>query len=257
MTGLTRFGEFCASNIEPVSELLKKKLNEIESYTEYESIRISMACIPTIAMAVLPESLGVFRQHHPGVRVMVREAGSEAVRSLVFNRAVEFGVTNIREDPSDLMCEIISNDPYYLICALSHPLAQRDSIQWSELSEHRLVGFSSESIGRKYIDDALRPHGNSLAWEDEYDSVGMLIECIKMGTEVAIIPFLGLGRHPYACIPLVSPVLFRKICLVRRCNDELSAPAKMLWEIVAGIAARISAEEMHRQIQRRLKLLER
>lgn len=257
MTGLTPFGAFCASNLEPVSELLNRKLKEIGSYNEDQRTKISVACIPTIARTVLPESLSVFRQHYPNVRVVVRESGSEAVRSSVSNHDVEFGITNIRENPTDLICELIANDPYYLICSLTHSLAQRESVQWSELSQHRLVGFSSESIGRKYIDDALRPHGFSLLWEDEYDSIGMLIECIKMGTEVAIIPFLGLGDQAHACIPLVNPVLSRRLSLIRRHGDCLSSPAELLWGIVASITARISAEEMHRQMQRRLKLLER
>ena len=257
MTGLTPFGDFCASNFEPVSDLLNKKLRDIESYSEDGGDRISIACIPTIAMKVLPESLAIFRQHHPHVRVLVRELGSEAVCSCVLNREVEFGVTNIREEPDGLVCDLIANDPYYLICALSHSLAQRESVQWSELSRHRLVGFVPGNVGRKYIEEALRPYGLSLAWADEYDSIGMLVECIKRGAEVAIIPLLGLGDQVHACIPLVNPVLSRKIVLARRHGDSLSAAADLLWGIIASIAARISMEEVQRQIQRRLGLPQR
>lgn len=257
MAGLTPFGEFCALNLEPVSELLGRKLQEIGNYNEDQRTKISMACIPTIARTVLPESLSLFRQRYPNVRVVVRESSSEEVRSSVYNHDVEFGITNIRENPIDLICELIANDPYYLICSLTHPLAQRESVQWSELSQHRLVGFSSKNIGRKYIDDALRPYGMTLSWEDEYDSIGMLIECIKLGTEVAIIPLLGLGDQPHAYIPLVNPVLSRRLSLIRRCNDRLSSPAEVLWGIVASITARISADEVHRQMHCRLRQLER
>lgn len=251
MKGLTPFGEFCASNLEPVSELLHRKLREIGSFNEDLRSKISVACIPTLARTVLPESLSVFRRHYPNVRVVVRESGSESVRSSVSNRDVEFGLTNIREEPADLISELVANDPYYLICSLTHSLARRESIQWSELSQYRLVGFSSESIGRKYIDDALRPYGLSLLWEDEYDSISMLVECVKIGTEVAIIPFLGLGNHAHASIPLVNPVLSRRLSLIRRLNECLSPPAEMLWKIIASVTARISAENVDRSAKGR------
>lgn len=199
----------------------------------------TLACVPTMASHVLPAAIRRYRQSHPGNRVRLIDTTAFEVRDAVLHGQAELGIGIPTERHPELLETLLLEDPLMFFCREEHPLSHRKSVTWSDMRETELVVVSSMTATRVFMDYHLAKRGISLSGAYEVQHHATAISLVAAGVGTAILPASTLeeGARPGVCrIPLVSPVVKRKITLLRRKNTTLSPAANAFFELLKSSA---------------------
>lgn len=195
----------------------------------------TLACVPTMASHVLPAAIRRYMQSHPGNRVRLIDTTAFEVRDAVLHGQAEIGIGIPTERHPEILETPLLEEPLMFFCREEHPLSKRESVTWSDMRETELVVVSSMTATRVFMDYQLAKRGISLSGAYEVQHHATAISLVAAGVGTAILPASTLeeGARPGVCrIPLVSPVVKRKITLLRRKNSTLSPAANAFFELL-------------------------
>jgi len=116
----------------------------------------------TIAEFLLPKILGAFKSLHPGIVPQLIVANSEAVQARVAERTLDLGFIEGDSHLPSLVTDVCCEDELQVVCAPSHPFAQRTAVPLQALSEHAFVSRELGSGTREVIDHYLQKGGLAL-----------------------------------------------------------------------------------------------
>lgn len=199
----------------------------------------TLACVPTMASHVLPAAIRRYMQSHPGNRVRLIDTTAFEVRDAVLHGQAELGIGIPTERHPEILETPLLEDPLMFFCREEHPLSKRESVTWSDMRETELVVVSSMTATRVFMDYQLAKRGISLSGAYEVQHHATAISLVAAGVGTAILPASTLenGARPGVCrIPLVSPVVKRRITLLRRKNTTLSPAANAFFELLKKCA---------------------
>ncbi|WP_407278056.1 LysR family transcriptional regulator [Aromatoleum evansii] len=199
----------------------------------------TLACVPTMASHVLPAAIRRYRESHPGNRVRLIDTTAFEVRDAVLHGQAELGIGIPTERHPELIETPLLEDPLMFFCREEHPLSHREAVTWSDMRETELVVVSSMTATRVFMDYQLAKRGISLSGAYEVQHHATAISLVAAGVGTAILPASTLeeGARPGVCrIPLVSPVVKRRITLLRRKNSTLSPAANAFFELLKSSA---------------------
>lgn len=199
----------------------------------------TLACVPTMASHVLPAAIRRYRESHPGNRVRLIDTTAFEVRDAVLHGQAELGIGIPTERHPELIETPLLEDPLMFFCREEHPLSEREAVTWSDMRETELVVVSSMTATRVFMDYQLAKRGISLSGAYEVQHHATAISLVAAGVGTAILPASTLeqGARPGVCrIPLVSPVVKRRITLLRRKNSTLSPAANAFFELLKSSA---------------------
>lgn len=199
----------------------------------------TLACVPTMASHVLPAVIRRYMQSHPGNRVRLIDTSAFEVRDAVLHGQAEIGIGIPTERHPEIQETLLLEEPLMFFCRKEHPLSGRESVTWSDMGEAELVVVGSMTATRVFMDYQLAKRGISLSGAYEVQHHATAISLVAAGVGSAILPASTLeeGARPGVCrIPLVSPVVKRKIILLRRKNSTLSPAAAAFFELLKAHA---------------------
>jgi DNA-binding transcriptional LysR family regulator len=137
----------------------------------------------------VPTELAAFHAEHPGVELLVQQAGSarliEEVRTGRLEVAFVAGSTSI---PEDVRFFALASEPMTLICGPEHPLSQRKRIDWRTLSAQSFVDFTTDWGSRCVADRAFTAAGVARHITSEVNDVHTLLDLVGHGLGVAVVP---------------------------------------------------------------------
>ena len=113
----------------------------------------------TIAEYLLPPVLGEFTGLHPGVLPRLLVANSETVQHQVAEHTLDVGFIEGDSLLPSLVTQVVCEDELLVVCAPSHPLAQRESVAPSLLAQHAYVSREPGSGTREVCGHYLRKCG--------------------------------------------------------------------------------------------------
>lgn len=189
---------------------------------------LTIACIPTMASHTLPAVMRRYTAAYPGNRIRIIDASAVEVRNAVLHGQAELGIGIPTERHPDLQETQMLEEPYMFFCREEHPLSRQKSITWADLREAELIVISGLSANRVFLDYQLARRGISITGAYEVQHLSTAIGLVAAGVGTAILPSSTLedGARPGLCrIPLIGPVIKRKITLLRRRNATLSPAA--------------------------------
>jgi DNA-binding transcriptional LysR family regulator len=195
----------------------------------------TLACVPTMASYVLPAVMRRYMEIHPGNRIRLIDTTAFEVRDAVLHGQAELGIGIPTERHPELVESPLLEEPLMFFCRTEHPLSQRPSVTWSDMGAVELVVVGSMTATRVFMDYQLAKRGISLSGAFEVQHHATAISLVAAGVGAAILPASTLedGSRPGVCrIPLVSPVVKRKITLLRRRNSTLSPAANAFFELL-------------------------
>lgn len=195
----------------------------------------TLACVPTMASYVLPAVMRRYAETHPGNRVRLLDTTAFEVRDAVLHGQAELGIGIPTDRHPDLIETLLLEEPLMFFCRAEHPLSQRQSVSWSDMGSVELIVVSSMTATRVFMDYQLAKRGISLSGAYEVQHHATAISLVAAGVGAAILPASTLeedSRPGVRRIPLVSPVVKRKITLFRRKNSTLSPAANAFFELL-------------------------
>lgn len=195
----------------------------------------TLACVPTMAAHILPAFFRTYSDKYPGNRIRLLDASSYEVRDAVLNCQAELGIGIRGETHPDLEETQLFEDPLMFYCRKDHPLSGRDSVTWSDMSGAELIVVSNLTATRVFMDYQLAKRGISLSGAYEVQHHATAVSLVTAGVGCAILPasvFKDGDRPGLRKIPLISPVVKRKIMLIRRRSNTLSPAAEAFYLLV-------------------------
>lgn len=205
---------------------LEEAIQRVNDQQKLRRGRVSIACIPSVAINLLPNLLAKFAVQQPDVQVHVIDESAPQVLDAVLKGDADFGISFTGSQESSLRFEALTRERYMLAMPRSHPWAARPHIHWAELSGQRLVSVSHKSGNRLLLDQVMAelPH-QPVAWY-ECNHVAGALALVEAGLGLSAIPHLALRPdHPNLCaIPLTEPDLWRTLGFLQR-RDRVLGPS--------------------------------
>jgi len=109
----------------------------------------------TIAEYLLPQVLGEFNAHYPGVVPRLLVANSETVQNQVAEYSLDIGFIEGDSLLPSLVTEILCEDELLVVCAPTHPLAKLGAIPPALLAQHAYIcrepGSGTREVSDRYL----------------------------------------------------------------------------------------------------------
>lgn len=240
-TSLTHVGrEFLPLSMRLVADLTFG-LGQLRARARLSVGEVTIATLQSIAFHQLPLVLNLYGRAYPGNRVEILERSGTMVTEAVRQGHADFGI-HIQQDPqTDLSEELLMRDPFVLVCSETHRFAKASAIQWSELRDVDLITLGGSSGNRRIVEAQLARAGLDIRGRFVVEATPTAVALANAGVGVAILPAtMKANRVARGLIevPIVDPVIYRSIGLVRRRNKTLTPAAAALYAIVAAELSR-------------------
>lgn len=241
---LSPTGLFVRDRANDVLSHYERAISSMQAFVRNQTGRVDLACVPSVAVSILPRVLLEFRAKYPGVEIDVHDADSPTVVEAVETGKVGLGVASIRREQPDLRFEPLFKDALGIVCRADDPLAQRRGpISWDMLHERTLLGNGISGL----IDSAQFAKLISEAPITVYNVLSLLA-LIRAGVGITVLPRLSLpaSESDLAFVPLTDPLARRQVGLLSR-TSEVASPAmeafsRELRRTVAAVADELDVE---------------
>ncbi|MBC9177171.1 LysR family transcriptional regulator [Pseudoroseomonas ludipueritiae] len=234
-TTLTAAGRDFLPLAKRVVEDLTHGLERLRTTARLSAGDVTLATMPAVAYQRLPMVLATYARRYPSNRVMLLERSGALVTEAVRRGDAEFGI-HIGQDPQDDLAEdLLSADPLVLVCHPAHALASRGSVAWAELREDDLITLGGSSGNRALVEMQLARVGLPGRGRFVVENTPSAMALAATGVAVAILPSAtgrGLLSGALVEVPLVEPVLHRRLSLVRRRREALTPAAGALYRML-------------------------
>ncbi len=174
----------------------------------------------TVADYLLPQVLGEFNARYPSVVPRLLVANSEAVQDQLAEGSLDVGFIEGESLLPSLVTEVCCEDELELVCAPSHPLANRGSITADVITQHAYVSREPGSGTREVADHYLHKSGmaaDSLAAAMELGSPESIKGVVGTGFGFAIMSRATVAKEKrlgtLVGIPF-APRMVRNLCVV-------------------------------------------
>jgi DNA-binding transcriptional LysR family regulator len=209
---------------------LEQSLTGLRDMAARGAGQVTLACVPTAALQVLPPVIRDYGVKHPDNRIRILDVHAHEVLQAVLGGEAEFGLTLSGVDAREIETEALFDDPFVLACRAEHPLAKKKTVKWADLDGHRVITVGRLSGNRALLDFGQPPGLPPQRWTYEvqhsfWTGLGM----VEAGIGVIAVPMLALaGRKDSKLVsrPLVEPKLTRTLAVIRRKGVTLSPAAQ-------------------------------
>ena len=241
---LTTVGREFERKVRDLLDELDSTLLGIRGVAATRMGEVTVACVPSTVNYYLSRVIQRFHERAPKVRVKVLDAGANEVLAAVSRGDADFGLNFIGAQEGDLDFKPLVEERFVAACRRDHPLAKQRRVTWAQLSAHDFIGVARTSGNRLLLDQALAGVKDRPQAIYETQHVTTLMGLVEAGLGVAAVPSMAMpgADHPLlVSVPLVEPVVTRKIGLIRRRGRSLSPAAALLYELcveMKGVRAR-------------------
>ena len=194
---------------------------------------VTVACVPSVAVNLLPRALEQFSRAYPDTRIRLIDEGAQEVLASVISGVADFGINFIGAQEAEIEFRAIQSEEYRLAVAANHPLAGQESVNWEELADERFIAVAKSSGNRVLMDNALGSLARRPVVFHEASHVAGALGLVAAGLGVAAIPGLALPStaHPDVhSLRLDKPTISRTLGLIAKKGVRLQTAAKALYE---------------------------
>ena len=236
---LTAVGRDFARKVQQLLDDLDSTLLAIRGVAATRMGLVTVACVPSTVYYYVSRVIGGFRQTYPRVRVKVFDASANEVLGAVARGEADFGLNFIGMEEPDIEFRALHEERFVAACRRDHPLARRRRVAWADLAAHDFITMAQSSGNRLLIDQALAGLATRPQIVCEAQHVTALLGLVEAGLGVAAVPALAMPGKDHAVlvgVPLDTPVVTRRVGLIRRAGRSLTPAAQQLYDAFAAVA---------------------
>lgn len=197
---------------------------------------LRLGIIPTISPYLLPSVTRKVRSHFPKLTLAWTEEKTEVVAARLSEGALDAAVVALEAEIEDVDRAVLAKDPFVLVTAPSHPLAQKTTpVTAPELRGEDMLLLDD---GHCFRTQALEVCSTLRAREGEFraTSLSTLVQMVAGGAGITLLPTLAVPtetkRARLHVRALAGSTAFRTIALVWRKQSPLEAPLKQLAAVL-------------------------
>lgn len=235
---LTSVGREFDRKVQQLLDELDQTLLGIRGVAATRMGEVTMACVPSAAYYFMPKVISRYHERYPKVRVRVLDASANEVLRAVSEGEADFGLNFVGGQEADIEFSPLIEERFVAACRRDHELARRRKVSWSELARYDYISVSKSSGNRLLLDQALANLVDRPQSIYETQHVTTMLGLVEAGLGVAAVPSIAMpgADHPLlVSVPLVDPVVTRKVGLIRRKSRALSPSADQLYSFFSEL----------------------
>lgn len=167
---LTEAGKQVFDYSERIFELYAEMESTVRELTGDMSGVLLLGASTTVAEYMLPSLLGDFKKMYPDVTIRLHVANSDGIVSLVEDNEIDLGIVEAPVANKNLAVEVCRVDQLVAVVPPGHPLAERTSVQATDLVGHPYIRREEGSGTHEVLMEYLKASGVSP------DSVDVVME---------------------------------------------------------------------------------
>jgi DNA-binding transcriptional LysR family regulator len=200
---------------------------------------VRLGANPSVGTYLLPALLASFHDAFPRVRVELAEGEDLELRHRVHSGSLDFAVVTAPGSPQSLEVILLGSEDVMVVTSPGHRLADRRSIDLSELAFDDFVLPNNAFNLPAQLVDACRRVGFEPRVAYQAGSIESVKNLVRQGLGVSLIPAMcleGLGREGLAVME-VQGGLTRELSLIRSKDRSHTRAAQALMEHVRSRVA--------------------
>mgnify|MGYP001170214484 CR=1 FL=1 len=229
-TELTPFGKHFLPRAKELIAHHDRIAEDMALLAEHKTGHLRLASVPSIASRFLPELLMNFIGNSE-LYVSVFDDNSGAVLKMVENQQVDFGIASLfdEHDQSEKHFTPVWEDKLGVVCPHDHPLASHSELHWQALQQYRLISNGTSRLLEGSEAESLLAHSQYYI-----SNMISLIAMLEAGFGVTTLPWYAFPKDNsrLTFIPLHTPVITRRIGIIRLNNKSLTPPAQALVDFI-------------------------
>jgi DNA-binding transcriptional LysR family regulator len=231
---LTDAGRALLPYARQILALVEAAENEVRERGQLKRGRTSLGAPPTVSTYILPAQLTHFKQEHPGLEVLLREAGTETLLTSVEDGKLDLAIVSTDVLPDSLESIPFLEEAYVLAVSARHPfLGKRQTIKMADLASEPFILFPEGYTLRDVTLSACRRAGFEPKVALDGGAMQSALEFVGAGLGVAIVPELALTDvTSIHALQIADQVLTRHLGLVRLKGRSLSPAARALRDFL-------------------------
>lgn len=191
-SSLTALGRFMQETGRVQISGYDKAIGSIRAFAENKIGHLALACVPSVAVNVIPSLLPEFVGERPEVELELFDLDSRNVGRMVETGRADIGIAGRPNSDALISFEPVFRDSFKLVCRKDSSLAAKGVISgWSDLKGHELIlNGSSETISaegyRDLSDQATITVRNVMS----------LLASVDAGLGISLLPALATTNLP-------------------------------------------------------------
>jgi DNA-binding transcriptional LysR family regulator len=193
--------------------------------------RLSIGATPSLITRVLAPALVEFHGSHPGIDLLVVEAGSRQLVRQLASGEVDLALVVLPINDPLVATTALFDDPLVLAVAPDHPLASpaRRSVAVTELDGLPLVMFREGYDLREVTLAACRSAGVEPRLVSQGGEMDGVLAFVAAGLGAAVVPAIAMpAESKLIAIRFKAPGLSRTVALAHRADRPVPRPAQAL-----------------------------
>lgn len=214
---------------------------------ELGHLRLTVACLPALSHALLPEAVQRFAAEHPGAGVSITPQESPLLEEWLTQQRFDLGLTERAEAPRGTHAtQLVAADEVCVLPA-GHPLLARRVLRPKDFEATSFVSFTPGDPYRQLVDAMFEQHRVRRKLAIETTSAVAVCALVRQQLGIAIVnplTALALAGPELHIRPLSVSIPFRVGLVI----PELRAPNPLRDAFVASLHA--AARDLHGRLKR-------
>ena len=213
---------------------------------------LCVAAIHSICSYHLPPVLQRFCRDYPQVRLRVTALGSDRALKVLKDGLVDVAIVmnnRFLTTSPDMVVQVLYDEPIHLLLSAHHPLAQYESVPWSELAQYPQVVFKDGYGMQRIVQEQFERRGFPLRAALELNTPDAFRGVVRQGELIALLPETALleaysdptlavrpvSPGPSNGASLSDPPLTRQVVLVTTHDRLQIPPIQHFFQLVADL----------------------
>lgn len=232
---LTLVGREFFNKAQEILDGVQRSLHNISDISRSHYSQVTLACVPSVAHNLLPPILHRFHSLFPRIRIRIADEGAHEVLNNVLRGDSDFGVNFLGSAEKGIDFEPLVIEHFVLACPPGHPLADAEAVTWDQIALYPYMTVGKSSGNRMMLDQAMAPSERRPPAFVEVRHVTSLLEMIKAGLGIGVVPQLAMPREhdgTLVAVPLAGPAIMRTLGIIKRTGRILSPGAQELYQML-------------------------
>ncbi|WP_167045546.1 LysR family transcriptional regulator [Salinibacterium sp. ZJ454] len=152
---------------------------------------VAVGATQYLSYVEMPDLLHSFRSDHPGTSLQFRGGHSGEVRQMLLDGSVDVGfffTSSASPPPVPIETWLLREEKLVIIVSLSHPLAHRRNVSWSDVRYLDFIGVESSSAVGAVLGQIPQTAGFQLRTPFSSNEGGTLLPMVAKGLAAAFVP---------------------------------------------------------------------
>jgi DNA-binding transcriptional LysR family regulator len=193
---------------------LRLSVQYLRDQADEQSGQVIVSAVMSVAYSRMPRIIAAHRKRYPRVEIQLHEGVHGTVLDTIRNGVSDLGITYLDRLPDEFEGVPLGQEAFHVVLPLDHPLAERESIDFSDATGFDMVCLPREAETRRLIDGHAVSSGLTLRQAVVVDQFATLMECVKAGVGLAIVPGGAIPAARHAGLvtrPLSHPSIRRNV----------------------------------------------